>query len=112
MACQILTPFFSFLNNKECSDSVLQDSVFVLFNSHWFGLMMIMMMMIIMMMTMAMMIIMMVMMMMMAGYGSWPKNWKRRCRQQQPLHGRTRLLQLNAVDPLRDTILPPVSFYL
>jgi len=62
MACQILTPFFSFLNNKECSDSVLQDSVFVLFNSHWFGLMMIMMMIIMMMMmTMTMMIMMMMM---------------------------------------------------
>lgn len=74
MACQILTPFFSFLNIKECSDSVLQDSVFVLFNSHWFGLIMMMMMvMIIMMMTMTMVIMMvmmvMVMMMMMAGYG-------------------------------------------
>ncbi|XP_025993706.2 uncharacterized protein LOC105201107 isoform X5 [Solenopsis invicta] len=112
------------------SDSVLQDSVFVLFNSHWFDLMimmMMMMMMIIMMMMMIMMVMMMmmiimmmtmmtmmitmmvVMMMMMAGYDSWPKNWKRRCRQQQPLHGRTRLLRLNAVDPLRDTFLPPTS---
>jgi len=31
MACQILTPFFSFLNNKECSDSILQLSLFCSF---------------------------------------------------------------------------------
>jgi len=67
----------------------------------------------IMIMMMMMMVTMMVMtMMMMADRDSLPKNWKRHCRQQQPLHGRTRLPQLNAVDLLRDTFLPLVSFYL
>jgi len=70
------------------------------------------MMMMMMMIMMVMMMMMMMIMMMMADRGSWPKNWRRHCRQRQPLHGRTRLPQLNAVDPLRDTILPPVSFYL